>query len=249
MSLPASDAAGGLSPSLAARIDDLERETAALTAALAHAQRTRLAITLLLLAFVGIAITAFYLQARHLTEEKYLAQLRTVAEKSLMDHQKQYLGQLETLAKEAGPALRDAFQAQAKRDFPTYLNKVGAERDQLVNNLKERLDKKLAERFQQSLDQHEALLKAEFPLADKPELHERMMNNVGVAMERLSQKYYADELNREMFALYDAWDAFPPAPKPLPGEISLEDQLIGTLLEVLTERLKATERVASNTTN
>jgi hypothetical protein len=76
-----------------------------------------------------------------------------------------------------------------------------------------------------------------------------MMQNVGVAMERLSKKYYADQLNVQMFALYDAWDAFPPAPKPLPGEVPLEDQLIGTLLEVLTERLKSTEKVDASATN
>jgi hypothetical protein len=245
-SLPAS-AAGGPDPALVSRIDMLERESAALMAELATAQRTRLAITLLLLAFVGIAITAFYRQAKQLTEEQYLARVRGLAEKSLTDHQKQYLGQLETLAKAAGPALSDALSSQAKRDMPTYLKLVEAERDQLVNNLQQRLDKKLAQRVEKSLEQHEALLKEEFPLADKPEVHQRMMENVGVALERVSKKYYADELKSEMVAFYDAWDKFPAAPKPAPGEISLEDQLIGTLLEVLTERLKSTERVGSLT--
>ena len=221
----------------------MERESAALAAELAAAQRTRLAITLLLLAFVAVAITAFYRQGKQLTEEPYLAQVRGLAEKSLTDHQQQYLGQLEALAKAASPALSDAFSKQAKRDLPTYLKLVEAERDQLVNNLQQRLDKKLAQRVEKSLVQHEALLKEEFPLADKPEVHQRMMENVGVALERLSKRYYADELSSEMSAFYDAWDKFPAAPKPAPGEISLEDQLIGTLLEVLTERLKSTERV------
>ena len=244
-----SEAAQGASPSLAAKIEALERQTAALTAALAHAQRVRLIITLALVAFVGLSITAFYRQARQLTEEKYLAQLRTLAETSLNDHQKQYLGQLETLAKAAGPPISDAFYQQAKKDFPNYLQKVGAERDQLVDNLKVRMDKRLAERFEQSLKQHESLLKEEFPLADNPQVHERMMNNVAVGLESLSKRYYADQLNVEMFALYDAWDAFPAAPKPLPGEVPIEDQFIGTLLEILSTRLKSTENVASPVTN
>ena len=241
--MSSSSETAGSNPALTARIEALERETEALSAALAGAQRSRLLITLLFLAFVGVAITAFYRQGKQLTEERYLNELRAVAEKSLNDHQKQYLGELEKLAREAGPKVSDAFYSQAKRDFPVYLNKFGSERDTLVSNLQRRLDTRLTERFNQSLKQHEALLKEEFPLADKPEMHERMRQNVEVALERLSKKYYADQLNVMLFALFDAWDAFPAAPKPLPGEVPLEDQFIGTLLDIAAERFKNTERV------
>jgi hypothetical protein len=240
--MSSSSETAGSNPALTARVEALERETEALAAALAGAQRSRLMITLLFVAFVAVAITAFYRQGKQLTEERYLSELRALGEKSLNEHQKQYLGQLEKLAREVEPKVTEAFYSQAKRDFPAYLNKFGSERDTLVANLQRRLDTSLTERFDQSLKQSEALLKEEFPLADKPEMHERMMRNVGLALERLSKKYYADQLNVQLFALFDAWDAFPAAPKPLPGEVPLEDQLIGTLLEILSERLKNTEK-------
>jgi hypothetical protein len=244
MSSSASDPGTGIPPSLAGRIEALERETAALTAALAHAQQVRLWITLALVAFIGLTITVFYRQGKLLTEEKNLEQLRELAEKSLNAHQDQFLAEAQKLFNRTHPKVTEAFYAQAKKDSPKYLQGIELQRDKFVANLQEHLTTKLANRFQKSLDQHEALLKQEFPVADNPQLHDRMLENVELALRKLSKKYYGDQLEKQMLELYGNWDLFPPADPPSSGQASLEDQLIGTLLEVLTVRLKRTETVA-----
>ncbi len=245
MSSSASDPGKGTTPSLAGRIEALERETAAVTAALAQAQRVRLGITVLLAAFVGLTITVFYRQAKQLGTPAYQDQLWKAVQAKLEPRQDQLLKEAKILYDTAGQKATEVFVAQAKKDLPDYLRAAERERSQLVEQLQMRLEKKLADRFDKSLERYQKVLKQEFPLADNPLVHERMMNNVGLALQKLAKKYYADQLNVEMFALYDAWDEFPPSPAPGPDEDPLEDQLIGTLLDLLTVKLKNTEHVAT----
>ena len=244
MSSSAFDPGKGTTP-LDGRIEALERQTAALTAALAQAQRVRLWITLALVAFVGLTITVFYRRAEQLNSTENRARLAELAQQSLDDHADDFMRQLEALARTAGPVVTQAFYEQAKNDLPKYLQATERERDQLVKNLQERLQTKLATRFEKSLERHELLLKQEFPTAGNDEIRERMMKNVETALRKLSQQYYGDELSNQMEEFYDTWDQFPSAQRPGKGEAALDDQLIGTLLELLTVKLKSTEIAAA----
>jgi hypothetical protein len=242
MSSSASDPGKG-TPSLAARIDALECETAALTAAMAQAQRVRFGITILLVAFVALTITVFYRRADQLRSKTYLDELWRVAEPKMDTRREQVLKEAKALLDTAGPKFRDAFVEQAKKDLPKYLQASERERDQLVQHLQDRLQTKLAERFQESLDRQEAVLKEEFPQAENEQLHKRMMDNVAEGLQRVAKKYYGDQLKDQMLLLYGTWDLFPSAEAPGRDQASIADQLIGSLLELLTIKLKSTEKV------
>ncbi|HVC98420.1 MAG TPA: hypothetical protein VND64_32435 [Pirellulales bacterium] len=244
MSSSASDPGKGAT-SLNGRIEALERQTAALSAALVQAQRVRLWITLALVAFIGLTITIFYRRAEQLNSEENRNLLAALAQKSVDDHADDFMKQLETLARAVSPVVTDAFYEQAKRDLPKYLQASERERDQLVRNLQEHLQTTLGARFDKSLVRHEELIKQEFPTADNEEIRKRMMKNVEAALQTISQKYYGKELGNQMEALYGTWDQFPPAPAPAKGEAALIDQLIGMLLELLTVKLKSTEIAAA----
>jgi hypothetical protein len=241
MSSSASDPGKG-TPSLAARIDALERETAALTAALALAQRVRFGITLLLVAFVGLTITVFYQRAKELGKQPYLDELRKVAEEKLEPRQKDLMREAKTLLDTAGPKFKDAFLDQASKDLPKYLQAAGMQRDALVNNLQDRLQAKVGKRFEDSMAKQEELLKAEFPQAENEKLHARMMDNVQLGLQRVAKKYYGDQLKQQVLELYGTWDLFPTAELPTGGQDSLENQLIGSLLELAVIKLKNTEK-------
>jgi len=240
MSSSAADPGKGTT-TLNGRIEALERQTAALSAALVQAQRVRLWITLALVAFIGLTITVFYRRAEQLNSAENRNLITALAQKSVDDHADDFMKQLEALARTAGPVVTDAFYQQAKRDLPKYLQASERERDLLVKNLQEDLQTKLGARFDKSLERHETLIKQEFPTAENDEIRKRMMNNVEAALQKLSQKYYGDELGKQMEELYVTWDQFPPAPPPAKGEATLDDQLIGSLLELLTVKLKSTE--------
>jgi len=243
MSSSASDPGKGAT-SLHGRIEALERQTAALSAALVHAQRVRLWITLALVAFVGLTITVFYRRAEQLSSEENRNLLAALAQKSVDDHTGDFMRQLETLARTTGPVITHAFYEQAEKDLPKYLQASERERDQLMKNLQEDLQMKLGARFDKSLERHEALVKQEFPTADNDVIRERMMKNVETALQKLSQKYYGDELVKQMEELYKTWDEFPPAPQPA-SEDALGKEWIGSLLELLTVKLKSTEIAAA----
>src|SRR5258708_2461079 len=120
MSSSASDPGKGTSL-LVGRIEALERQTAALSAALVQAQRVRLWITLALVAFIGLTITVFYRRAEQLNSAENRDRLTALAQKSVDDHADDFMRQLEALARTAGPVVTNAFYEQAKKDLPKYL--------------------------------------------------------------------------------------------------------------------------------
>jgi hypothetical protein len=59
------------------------------------------------------------------------------------------------------------------------------------------------------------------------------MENFQIALEKEVRRYYVDEFRQELQAMYDAWDGFPVADAPGKDEPRLEDQLIGSLLDLM----------------
>jgi hypothetical protein len=94
------------------------------------------------------------------------------------------------------------------------------------------------EHFNTLLDRHEKILQEELPTAKDPEARQRLRTNLGIVFDRMVKRYYGDEMKDQLIALYDGWDRFPAAPPPTGrDDPPLEDQFIGTLLEVLTQKL------------
>ncbi len=226
------------------QIEKLSIECKELTSAFARHRRIRMFLMLAVIAFVVVVCAAFYRLGNGLMKDEYTQELSKVAGKRLEKNQDRYMRHVESLVRNTSPAVTDAFTKQANKDMAAYLSLVDRERDAMAAELKTKLEKKLQHRYETSLDQHEKILKAEFPQVKDEVLHERMTKNIHVAVDRLLDKYYVSELERQLKQLFAAWDRFPAAELPRKGEMPLEEQFSAELYRLLAIKLGSTQAVA-----
>lgn len=223
------------------QIDKLSRECSELTSAFARARKVRFMLALAVFAFVCIVCLAFYRLGSNLMKDEFTQELSNVAAKRLEKNQDRYMHHVELLVNRTSPALTEAFTQQANKDMATYLNLMERERDATRKELEAKLGKKLQQRYEHSLDQHEKILRTEFPQVKDEVLHERMTKNIHIAIDRLLEKYYVTELERQLQLLFEAWDRFPPADPPRPNEAPLEQQFKTEVFRLLAIKLGSTQ--------
>ena len=244
MSLAVSDPVEGM-PS-ANSVEALMRECESLTRALGQARSIRRFLLLGLLALAIAASLLFYRFYSNLTAKENVDQMIATVQKRLGERSDSYVGQVQTLVSSASPVVSDVFYKQATKDLPLMLQGVEKERDAFVENLKARLAKTLSEHYDGMVTQHTAILLKELPEAQDDEVRRRLVASLHVVFERMVKKYYADELNAKLVALYDAWDHFPAAEKPGKDEPSLDQQFIGVLLEAVSHRMAESSPAVSS---
>jgi hypothetical protein len=223
------------------QIEKLSNACAELTAAYALARRIRFLLMMAVAVFVIAVSFAFYRLGSGLMKDEYTQQLTDIAEKRLEKNQDRYMRHVELLVDHTTPAITDAFSKQANKDMPAYLNLMERERDTFAKELETKLGKRLQDRYEHSLDKHEQILKTEFPQVKDQVLHDRMMNNLHIAIDRLMQKYYVTEIERQLQQLFQAWDKFPPADPPRKNELPLEQQFTAELYRLLAIKLGSTQ--------
>lgn len=213
-------------------------ESARLMKELAFSRKIRRLLMLGFLLFVGVSGWKFYELYQRVRSPENLNEITRLAQTKLQDNSDRYAKEVQTLVEQATPIITEAFYKQAKQDLPAFLRRAGEQRDILVTNLQERLTTRMDEHYHGILDRHEKILEEELPSAKDPEARQRLRTNLGIVFDRMVQRYYGDELKGQLVALYDRWDHFPAAAEPTgPGEPSLEDQFIGTLLDLLAHKL------------
>ncbi|MSR59555.1 MAG: hypothetical protein EXS05_18250 [Planctomycetaceae bacterium] len=243
----------GVSPStesnsFGARFAAIERESQALVGALSGSQRTRQLVFLALVAIVCITCYAFYKLATRFQQKEQMDALVAKAQERLEDNSDYLMREVQTLVDVSAPVLSEAFYEQAKHDLPGFLQAMQSERNQFVESLQAKLEVKLNAHYEMLLDRHQRLLAEEFPAVTDAKLHEAMMANLRVAVDKLVRKYYIEKMRDELLAMYATWDEFPPAPPAAEGEPRLEDQLVAELLELLKLKLAETPTPVVSTT-
>ncbi len=230
---------------LSRRVQALEQEAKGLSDALSLGRTIRWLLGLALLAFLGAIIWKFYQLGAQFKKKETVDRLLAMTEERLAARSDDFVRELQTLVDNSRPALTKAFLDQAKADTPAFLQRIEKEKDSLVQELQERLTEKVESHYRAVLSQHEALVHAEFPeAAQDKDFQQKMLGNVELAVNRLLKKHYTERLQHQMTAMYDAWEAFPAAEPPQPGDASLEDQLAGGMTDLLTLKLTETERPA-----
>lgn len=222
---------------LAREIEAVQKETAALVAAQATGRRIRLVLFLLAIILVGVTLYKFYALKENITSEASVKALAAEAQKRLEANSKEYMVHVQRLVDKTSPVLTEAVYKQAKKDMPSFFEKMDKEREIFLKNLEDRLAIKIDESYQKVLANHEKLLEKEFKGLDNPVVHQRMIQNLTVAVDHLARKYYIHDLQDEVQTLFDHWDAFPAADPVMKGQEPLEDQLTGTLFQLLTQKL------------
>ncbi len=217
---------------LTARLDELQRRTAGLTAALASSRTSRRMIMLAFLAFVVIALMGFYSLANRIQSAEYQQRLIAELQKSVESNQDTFGSEAKKLVEGAAPVIQDAFSKQASKDMPLFMHVIDAQRTEMVNSLTGQMTKKLEGHHHELVRRHERLFQKEFPTVQNAEVRERMVGNICLAFDRLVKKYYVDEFTRELKSMETAWEDFPLADPPAKGEASLEEQLKGSLMDL-----------------
>jgi len=217
---------------LTARLDELQRRTAGLTAALAGSRNSRRMIMLAFVAFVFVALMGFYSLANRIQSAEYQQRLVAELQKSVASNQDTFASEAQKLVEGAAPVIQTAFSDQASKDMPLFMQVIDAQRTEMVNSLVEQMTKKLEGHHHDLVRRHEKLFQQEFPTVQNAEVRERMVGNICLAFDRLVKKYYVDGFIRELKSMETAWEEFPLADQPAEGEASLEEQLKGSLMDL-----------------
>ncbi len=238
----ASPATETSSPDAAAKV--ILRECEELRGALG---RVRLVQFLIALGLVGLVIylgLALSHQVNRVRSEIYLSELRGRAQERLADRSDAYLNEIEALVGVTSPALTEAFYDQAKADLPRYMAAIGDQREALIESL--RIE--LAETFRQSnevlRERYRQILEEQFPDVTL-ESRGRLLDNLETAMNRLAERYYLEAMEAEIHGLYDHWDAFPADFIIVDRKISLGNQLVAELLDLLQIKLTEQQRIGT----
>jgi hypothetical protein len=235
MSLVSPDGVG--IPASSHAIEGIIRECEAMKGALARARMLRLLLLAALATFVAIAVWMFYDLGMKLQGEENLKRIETLAKQRLSGNSDEYMKEVQLLVDHSSPVVTQAFSAQVKKDLPGYLQALEKERDQFAEELLEQFWLRLDRHYRAAMAKHIALMEAEYPELKDKQTRERLVDNMAAASKTLVRKYYVEELQGQMTALYDGWDHFPAATPAVGGEAPLEDQFIATLLELLTYKL------------
>lgn len=231
---------------LTARLDELQRRTEGLTAALEQSRSTR---RLIILAFLGVVIVIgwrFYSLGNTIQSEDYQERLLSEVQKAVEANQDTFSKQAGLLVNEATPVITTAFSEQSKKDMPIFMDIIDRERALLLENLSQRMEKKVLLHHDKLVRAHEKLFAEEFPAIQDKDVRDRMMGNTSLALDRLIKKYYVDEFKKEFQTMEKTWDDFPPAEKPTGDEPPLETQLVGELMDLLAIKFSRSHGAASN---
>ena len=222
---------------LVSRLDELQRRSDALTAALERSRQTRRMIMVAFLAFVIIAGWRFYALADTIRSKEYQDRLMVALQKSVATNQDTFSKEAQKLVDGITPVVSTAFTEQSKKDLPLFMQVIDKERQMLMDGLPQRLSKHVEDHHHEMLRRHEKLIQTEFPAVQDAEVRNRMMANACTALDRLVKKYYVDEFEKEFRLMSDTWNDFPPADKPGVGDPPLEEQLMGELMDLVAVKM------------
>lgn len=220
-----------------ARVQAVQGQVAALESALSASRKSRQIILVGLVAVIAVVAYLFCGLANQLRSEEYITKLSEEAQTYANDNADSYMREVKTLTDNVTPVITKAFYAQAKKDTPKLTLAMNKERELLMKNVQARLEKQINDQYAKVLADYEKILVTEFPKAEDDNIRRRVMANFREAMNRMVKRFYADQFQEELQAMYDTWDEFPVADAVEEGDVPLEDQLVGYLLELTTLKL------------
>ena len=222
---------------VAARVEAVARESQAVTAALQKGRNVRLLLLVLLVALCVISVKSYYGLFAKMQEKEQLDAFAKKAEQRLTERSDLFTKEIETLVNHSAPTISKAFAERATKDMPLFLDAAGNQRDQLAENLQKKIEERLIAHHKKLLEKHAKLTNEEYPDIQDAETRDRMMANILVVVDRAAKKYIIQEFETELNELFVKWDHFPIADLPEKGELPLEDQFIGNLIELLQLKL------------
>lgn len=219
------------------RIESLEAQVKRLDAALVAARKIRTLFLIAVLALMGLIIYMFMGLFHKLTSQSFQAAVASEAQSRFEQNQERYLNEVKSVVDKASPLITQAFYQQTKQDMPKYTAALDQQREIFTQDLQSQMDAQLRKKYHDLLAKYEARLVREFPELEDEKFRAKVMHSLDKAVGDLASRYYTDQMGLAIGKIYEGWDRFPPADKPGLGDPQLGDQLIGTLLELVSHRL------------
>ncbi|MDG1895206.1 MAG: hypothetical protein P8J37_09875 [Fuerstiella sp.] len=232
--------ANAVSP-LADRIKAIETEVREVQSAIKASRKSRRTIMLFFLVFLVAVCLMFYQLVNRLQSETFHNELATLAQTHLDEHTDIYTNEVQILVDTVSPVLVEALRSRFEEDKPLYTEALEEHRDTLVENVRPKLEGLVKDRYGEILVSFEGVIAEEFPEAADSAVQARIQDNLEYGMSKLVQKYYVDSIQYRPENLMATWDEFPPADPPGEGMESLSEQLIGALMEMLSQRIAEKE--------
>jgi multidrug efflux pump subunit AcrB len=222
---------------LSKKIGAIEQEIAAVKTAIRWSSRVRLVVLLLVIAFLGGSIWAFYNLAMQFKSKENIDLLVSKVKDRVEESRGQALKDVQGLVDHCKPVLQEAFTEQVKKDTPKYTALLEDEKAKMMGNLEVQLREKILARQKEAGEKYQAIIREEFPDAANPELGRQLYENIEQIMEKLVQKYYNDDVQSELQELGKTWEEFDMADLPGNDEHSLQIQLVASLLQLAADKL------------
>lgn len=225
-----------------AQVDALVDQCAALKQALARGRMLRRLLLLGLLAFFCAFGWNYWQLLEKLRSKEYSDQLTVSAQARLQERSDQYMKEVQALVEKTTPVVAEAFTKQFHKDLPAYLKAAEAEGNKFAQEIRSQAETKYRNQLEAMLKKHETILAEEIPTLKDIQRRERMVNNMRKAFDQIGQRYAIDPIAQELTALYDKWDKFPAVPPPSPGDLPLEDRVVGLSGELVLNKLVESRR-------
>ena len=219
------------------RIDSLEKQVHELEAALQASRRIRTLILVSLLAVMALIIYLFMGLFHKVTSQSFQNAIAAEAQTRFEANQVRYMNDVKGVVDRASPVVTQAFYKQSKQDMPKYTAAIDEQREVFLKDIQSQLDAKLKAKYSRLLVDYEDRLVAEFPELKDDRFRAKVIRSLDKALNELVTKYYTDEMGMAIGRIYENWDRFPPVDEPGKNDPQLGDQLIGTLLELMSVRM------------
>jgi hypothetical protein len=222
------------------KVGEVEQRVAALAAAQSAARRLRLVLPIGFLVFLCVFLYLFIGLKDEVAKEENLNKMTELAQERVSEYILPKLqSEAEKLAETAQEPLIEAFTKQAEKDAPKYTAALSEQGELLFANLETRLEEQINEHYKAARDRHEAVLKNEYPDLTDEQLTQ-LADNIEKGVEDLVKKYYVEQLKAELERMMTTINEFPvadPVDASKPGVETLEQELIGCLMEIVQLRL------------
>jgi hypothetical protein len=219
------------------RIQAIERQVKHVRTAIDATRRARRLMLLFVVLFLAAVGLLFYQLYRRVQSPEFQQELVAAGQQHLESNAAVYQAEVQRLVEHVTPVLTAAMRAQTDKDMPLYTRALNEQRDEFLQNLRPQLESLVTDRYATILVSYEDIVIAEFPDAARPDVRERIHANLRSGISRLVKRYYVESMDRTLQEMFTTWDAFPPSDLPGPGSPTLSQQLIGSLMEILTRQI------------
>jgi hypothetical protein len=215
---------------LSAKLSALENESQRLLAALQWSSIVRNILLVCLVGFVAVFGLLYYRLYKDITERK-LHEFQTILAAQQDELLEPLTKEAFKLTEDVGPELVTIFEKQIEKDGNKYVNAFNQEREILSQNLQVQVDQTASGLYEKLLNDHEQILREEFPQISSEEDVKMLHDNMGKVYQQLVQRYYIDYFHKEIERMALAIDKFPMA-EPDESKGPLAQQVMYELMEM-----------------